>query len=65
MLYSHNFSSAGEATLNNLFQIGRYQTTQNSSPVYDDVIKWKKNFRVADPLWEESTGYQWISLKKG
>ena len=53
VLYSHNFSSASEATLNNLFQIGRYQTTQNSSPVYDDVIKWK-HFSVLPTLCERN-----------
>ena len=27
------------------------------------IIKWKK-FRVAGPLWGESTGHRWISLTK-
>ena len=38
-------------------------TSWDLKPTYDDVIKWKY-FRVAGPLWEESTGHRWITLTK-
>ena len=47
----------------NMQSAKRYSHHVNLTRCLDDVIRWK-NFRVTDPLWEESTGHRWIPLTK-